>query len=201
MRTLKSGIHGSMMEVESRSLAQRRIDGVVASPQEIAVINNIMENTDCDPRDLGSSRKRMIRDTLAPGRQSPQVRIISSSAGPSKTQGLRGRENRGRYLGALMSGLRRIAPLASNPVKSFGVHPVKSLRSPHIQFQKILLGTSFSPPSFILVDLAIQKQVPSLAPRRSFRNWPEAEPIRRRHAVGGLYSLSSLFFSAKTKAG
>ena len=43
----------------------------------------------------------------------------------------------------------------------YGIHPVKeALRSPHIQFQKILVGTSSPHPSLqSLVDLATQKQV------------------------------------------
>jgi 23S rRNA (guanosine2251-2'-O)-methyltransferase len=44
----------------------------------------------------------------------------------------------------------------------YGIHPVKeALRSPRVQFQKILVGTS-SPHSSLqsLIDLAIQRQVP-----------------------------------------
>ena len=43
----------------------------------------------------------------------------------------------------------------------YGIHPVKeALRSPHTQFQKILVGTSTPPASLqSLVDLAIQRQV------------------------------------------
>jgi len=44
----------------------------------------------------------------------------------------------------------------------YGIHPVKeALRSPHVQFQKILVGTSSPHPSLqSLVELATQKQVP-----------------------------------------
>ena len=43
----------------------------------------------------------------------------------------------------------------------YGIHPVKeALRSPHVQFQKILVGTSSPHPSLqSLVDLATQRQV------------------------------------------
>jgi 23S rRNA (guanosine2251-2'-O)-methyltransferase len=50
----------------------------------------------------------------------------------------------------------------------YGIHPIKeALRSPRVQFQKILLGTSSPHPSLqSLIDLAFQKQVSvSLASR------------------------------------